>query len=88
METVIKVTQDEFTHALVDKIKAFLKDRKNFEITINVKEKTASDFLFQEPPEEYIAQLNQSISDIENNRDLISLTVEEFEKLAASLEKR
>jgi hypothetical protein len=88
MDTVIKLSPDELTHELVDEIKAFLNNKKSFEIIITIKEKPLKEYLFEESPEEYVAKLNKSISDVENNRNLVSFTVEEFEKLAASLMKK
>ena len=88
METVIKVEPNEFNHALVDKIRSFINGSKNFEITITIKEKALHEYLFEEPQATYETRLNKSIDDIENNRDLVSFTVEEFEKFAASLPRK
>jgi hypothetical protein len=86
METFIKVQPQELTYELLDNIRGFLGNKKNFEITITIKEKEAPNEknLFGEPEAEYETRLNKSISDIENDRGLIPFTVEEFEKFVAS----
>lgn len=88
MDAVIKLSPNELTHELVDDIKAFLPNNKTFEITITIKEKPLKEYLFEESPEEYVTKLNRSISDIENNRGLVTFTVEEFEKFVESRSKK
>ena len=85
METVIKVKSEELNQSLIDKLTLFLTDETDVEITINLKEKSSSMYLYKESPEEYLARLEKSMDDVENNRNLVSFTVDEFEKFSASL---
>jgi hypothetical protein len=84
MEYVIKLTPEELTPELIEDIKRLLNKDKPFEITLIVKEKPLKEYLFEESRAEYITNLNRAIDDVENNRGLVTFTVEEFEKFVAS----
>ena len=88
MEAVIKLNPNELTQDLVNKIKALINNNSNLEITITIREKSHTEFLLGEPKPSYETRLNKSISDIENNNDLVSFTAEEFEKFAAAMSKK
>ena len=88
MEYVIKLTPEELTPELIEDIKRLLDKDKPFEITLIVKEKPFTNYLLQEPREEYRTKLNRAIDDAENNRNLITFTAEQFEKFADALSKK
>ena len=67
METEIRVKPSELNTTLLDKIKTFIGNKKNIDVTISIKE--------FDP--DYVESLNKSISQAESN-DLISFTMEEF----------
>ena len=67
METEIRVKPSELNTTLLDKIKTFIGNKKNIDVTISIKE--------FDP--DYVDLLNRSISQAESN-DVISFTMEEF----------
>ncbi len=67
METVIKVTPSELNVGLLEKIKDFIGNRKNIDVTISLKE--------VDP--DYADALDHSIAQAESS-DVISMTMEEF----------
>jgi len=67
METEIRVKPSELNTTLLDKIKTFIGNKKNIDVTISIKE--------FDP--DYVDSLNRSISQAESN-DVISFTMEEF----------
>ena len=67
METVIKVSPAELDSSLLDRIKNFIGNKKNIDVTISLKEYDI----------EYADELERSIAQIETG-DVISMTMEEF----------
>ena len=67
METVIKVSPSELNTNLLDKIKSFIGNKKNIDVTISLKE--------FDP--DYADSLDHSISQAESG-DIVSMTMEEF----------
>lgn len=67
METEIRVKPSELNMTLLDKIKNYIGNKKNIDVTISIKE--------FDP--DYVDSLNKSISQAESN-DVISFTMEEF----------
>ena len=67
METEIRVKPSELNTTLLDKIKTFIGNKKNIDVTISIKEFDA----------DYVESLNKSISQAESN-DIISFTMDEF----------
>lgn len=67
METVIKVNPSELNTGLLDKIKSFIGNKRNVDVTISLKE--------FDP--EYASALDDSIAQAENG-ETISMTMEEF----------
>lgn len=68
METVIKVTAEELNSSLLEKIKNFIGNKKNVDITIS----------FREFDDVYADTLDRSIEQAESNEELISMTMEDF----------
>lgn len=67
METVIKINPSELNAALLDKIRNFIGNEKNIDVTISLKE--------FDP--DYADELDRSISQAESG-NFISMTMEEF----------
>lgn len=67
METVIKINPSELNAGLIDKIKSFIGNKKNIDVTISLKE--------FDP--DYADALDRSILQAETG-DVISMTMEEF----------
>ncbi len=67
MQTTIKLNFSELNNALLDKIRDFVKGRNAAEITITINDE-----------EDYLDVLRRSISDSEQNKNLVSFTMEEF----------
>lgn len=68
MDTVINLTPAELNSSLLEKIKSFIGDKNNVNITISF-----SDF-----DDAYANTLDCSIEQAESNEELISMTMEEF----------
>ncbi len=68
METIIKVNASELNSNLLDKIKLFIGNKDNVDVTISLKE-------FDRV---YVNELNHSIERAESDDELISMTMEEF----------
>jgi hypothetical protein len=67
METVIKIKPSELNVSLLDKIKIFIGNKKNIDITISLNE--------FDP--DYADALDRSIAQVESG-EIISMTMEEF----------
>lgn len=76
METIIKVTPEELNENLLEKIKNFIGDKDNVDVTISLKEFDKS----------YVNDLDESVSQADKGESLISFTMEEF--MAYSPKKR
>ncbi len=68
METIIKVSPDELNESLLEKIRKFIGDKKNVEVTISLNEYDKN----------YVDELDMSINQAEKGENLISFTMEEF----------
>lgn len=66
MDAVIKIPASEFTQDLFNKISDLLKNNKNAEITIAVKQNES-----KESNDAYFKRLQKSITDIENGKGVI-----------------
>jgi len=87
METLIKLNPSEINQNLLKVLKTFLNGRNNFEITINVKEVQENNFSTAEPKPEYKKKLDAAINNIENGKNLVSFTFDEFEAFSKKLLK-
>ncbi len=68
METIIKVNPSELNAKLLDKIRQFIGEKKNIDVTISL----------NEYDKEYEEELNRSIESSEKTRDIITFTMEDF----------
>ena len=68
METVIRLKVSELNISLLNKIKEFVGEKKNIDVTISLHEYDT----------EYVDDLNRSIEQANREQDLISMTMEEF----------
>ena len=68
METVIKVNPSELNSSLLNKIKKFIGNKNNVNVTISL----------QEFDPAYAEILDRSIEQIESGKEVISMTMEEF----------
>ena len=68
METVIKIHSSELNSSLLDKIKIFIGNKDNVDVTISLRE--------FDP--EYGNELDYSVNQAESGKKLISMTMEEF----------
>jgi len=74
MEAVIKIKVSELNSSLIKRIKKLFSDDEDAEITISLGKKTS----------EYLEVLNRSKEDLENNKNLISFTMEELAEYSAN----
>jgi len=68
METIIKVSPSELNIKLLNKIKDFIGNKQNVDVTISLKERDTA----------YLESLDHSIQQANDERNLISFTMEEF----------
>ena len=68
METIIKVSPSELDINLLNKIKEFIGKRENIDVTISLKEMDAN----------YLKELERSIQQAEEEKNMISFTMEDF----------
>ena len=68
METIIKVSPSELDIKLLNKIRDFIGNKQNVDVTISLKEIDAA----------YIESLDHSIRQADDERNLISFTIEDF----------
>ncbi|MGN6399872.1 MAG: hypothetical protein ACTHMD_05430 [Flavisolibacter sp.] len=73
MEAVIKVKVSELNASLLKRIKKLFSEKEDAEITISLGKALP----------EYLETLIRSKNDLENNRNLISFTMEELEEYTA-----
>jgi hypothetical protein len=77
METIIKVNPSELNEGLLDKIKKFIGDKDNMDVTI----------LLREFDRGYADALNHSIEQTEQADELVTFTMEEFMSYTPSASK-
>ena len=68
METVIKIHPSELNSTLLNKIKKFIGNKENVDVTISLKEFDPA----------YEDALDRSIDQAESGQELITMTMEEF----------
>ena len=68
METIIKIHPSELDMKLLDKIRAFIGNKENIDVTISLTEFDPS----------YTSVLNQSLEEANKNESQVSFTMEEF----------
>jgi hypothetical protein len=68
METIIKVNPSELNETLLVKIKNFIGNKENIDVTISLKE--------LDP--DYAIPLDRSIEEAENGENLVSFTMDNF----------
>jgi len=83
METTIKISPRELTPSWLKKVKALFEEEEKLEITI--KPVTDVAYMLNENTEGYISRLNSAIQNLESNKDTVTFTKEEFEKLIENL---
>ena len=68
METIIKVKPSELNNQLIDKIKQFIGDRNNINVTISLREEN----------DDYMSELSKSIEQSHFEEDLVNFSMEDF----------
>lgn len=83
METVIRIKPSELTPDFIDKVKTLFKNDEAIEISIS----SVSDYglMKKECKKEYEDRVNEAIKNLEENRDTISFSEDEFESLINDL---
>lgn len=83
METIIRISPSELTPDFIDKVKSLFQNDKAIEISIS----SVSDFGLtkKEGKKEYEDRLNKAIKNLEENKDTISFSADEFESLINDL---
>ena len=76
MQSTFKINASEFTSDIFEKIRDIVVLLDNAEITINIRSSKKKE---EQSREAYFEQLNRAIENVENDRNLISFTMEEFQ---------
>lgn len=79
MQSTFKIPASEFNTDIFEKIRQIIVSLDNAEITINVRSSKKKN---KQSRDAYFEQLNNAIDNVENDRNLVSFTMEEFQKLA------
>jgi hypothetical protein len=77
MVTTFKISAAEFNEAVIEKIK-MLFNGDDSEVVISVRSKKKG--FPKETREEYFSRINRALDNLDNNKGIVSFTVEEFEK--------
>lgn len=81
MEALIKLKVSELDSSLIEKLKLLFSTNQDAVLTISIGEMT---LYFEGNDSNYMESLHRSKDDLENNRNLISFTMEELEAYANS----
>lgn len=83
METIFRIKPDELTVDFLDKLKILFQNEEAIEISIS----PLSDFGLtkKEDKKEYQNRVNKAINNLEENRNTVSFSEDEFETLANDL---
>jgi hypothetical protein len=76
MQSTFKIPASEFNTDIFEKIREIIVSLDNAEITINVRSSKKKEIQSREA---YFEQLNRAVDNIENDRNLVSFTMEEFQ---------
>ena len=87
METIIRLKSSELDSIFIEKIKALFVDKDDVEITLSFAEKGVYDAL-NRTQEQYKGKIDRSIKNVEQGKNMISFTGDEFEKMAKMLEDK
>lgn len=78
MQSTFKINASEFNTDIFEKIRDIVVLLDNAEITINIRSSKKKE---EQSREAYFEQLNRAVENVENDRNLISFTMEEFQNL-------
>ena len=78
MQSTFKINASEFNTDIFEKIRDIVVLLDNAEITINIRSSKKKE---EQSREVYFEQLNRAVENVENDRNLISFTMEEFQNL-------
>lgn len=78
MQSTFKINASEFNTDIFEKIRDIVVLLDNAEITINIRSSKKKE---EQSRETYFEQLNRAVENVENDRNLISFTMEEFQNL-------
>ncbi len=76
MQSTFKINASEFNTDIFEKIRDIVVLLDNAEITINIRSTKKKE---EQSRDAYFEQLNRAIENVENDRNLISFTMEEFQ---------
>ena len=83
MEATFKIHATELSQEIVEKIRQFISANGESEIVINIRPKKKKAFP-KETKEAYFARLDRALDNLDQKRNVVTLTVEEFEAFADS----
>ena len=85
MNDVIQVDAKDFNEDLFNRLHLFLKGTEGLEITIAIQEKKPAGFLRSETREQYFERLLSAIKNMEERKNIVSFTGQDFESFTQQL---
>jgi len=83
MEATLKIHTTELSQEVFEKIQQFIKVNGESDVIINVRPKKKKGFP-KETKEAYFARLDRALDNLDQQRNTVTFTVEEFEAFADS----
>ena len=77
VQATFTISSTDFTDEIIEKIRAYLNGQRAV-VTINIQSEPGAS-VPKQTREEYFAQLDRALSDIERGEQLVSFSLEEFE---------
>lgn len=84
IEATFTISASDFNDEVVEKIKMYLRNQQG-EVTISFSSRP-TESLVNETREAYYARLNKARGNVENQRNLVAFTLEEFEAFVQKLD--
>lgn len=84
IQATFTIPASDFNDEIVEKIKTYLRNQQGEVIISFISKPTVS--IKKETREEYFERLNQAKENVENKRNLISFSLEEFEAFVQKLD--
>jgi hypothetical protein len=83
MEATLKIHTTELSQEVFEKIQQFIRVNGESEVIINVRPKKKKGFP-KETKEAYFARIDRALDNLDQKRNLVTFSVEEFEALTGS----
>jgi hypothetical protein len=83
MEATLKIHTTELSQEVFEKIQQFIRVNGESEVVINIRPKKKKGFP-KETKEAYLARIDRALDNLDQKRNVVTFTLEEFETQAAA----